>query len=105
VYYSIMIFVLILAPLVAWKNYRWMVGVVAFCLLVSQLIFMTVGLDSAGRALADQTVHSGVAVRETLDAITKLHYAQLRVRVATFVSGLGLFLLAVIRRPGVREDV
>jgi hypothetical protein len=89
----------IVLPLLAWKGQRWMVIVFAAALLAVQLDAMMVLLDVAARGIADQAIHSGTAVKDVTQALTDLKDAQWSARIAVVLSGVGLFLLAAIRRP------
>ena len=93
------VFVCVVVPLVAWKSKRWAVVLLAALLFALQLDIVMISMDSAGRVVVDRATHSGGAVREISEALSNLKEAQWPARIALVISGVGLFLLAVIRRP------
>ena len=98
------ILVCFVVPFVAWKNKRRLAVSLAACLFVLQLVLIIFGLDSAGRTVMEGVITSGGAVKEVSKALIHLKEAQLSMRIVLVLSGVGLLLLAAVRRPTSMES-
>jgi hypothetical protein len=92
------ILVCFVVPFVAWKNKRGLAVSLAVCLFVLQLVLIMFGFDSVKRTVMKEVIQSGGAVNEVSQALIDLKEAEWSMRFVVVLSGVGLLLLAVVRR-------